>query len=126
MPAEEPRDDEIDRQVLLYTVRRGARVAVTRDDYLRDLGRNLRGISYGELRKSLHRLGERGMVTMDMIGTDEFVVKPTDAATQLLEAGAITEDAWAKASSGPLQCRKCDATIPQGARFCEMCGYKLG
>jgi len=119
---QEAREDEIDRLVIRYTVRRGARVGVAREDYLRDLGKIMHGISYAELRKSLHRLMERGLVTMQMIGADEFIVKPAQEALDLLDSGRITDVSWQKAASGPIQCRKCDSEMAPGARFCTVCG----
>jgi hypothetical protein len=119
------RERQVDAQVLRYTVRRGERVGVSKEDYLRELSKTLQGIRYSELEASLERLKGRGLVTLDLLGLKDFVVRPTQQAVESFGSSRVTERAWDEASKGPIPCPKCGETMPPGSKVCGTCGFSF-
>ena len=119
------RERQVDSQVLRYTVRRGERVGVSKEDYLRELSKSLQGMRYSELEACLDRLKARGLVTMDMLGVKDFVVRPTQQAVESFGSSRVTERAWEEASKTPIPCPKCGETMPPGSKVCGTCGFSF-
>jgi hypothetical protein len=71
------RDALVETAVLRFTVRRGEVVGVTKEDYLRELSRELKGVSYSELDKALVSLKRGALVEIDEVGLKDFMVRPT-------------------------------------------------
>ena len=71
------REALVETTVLRFTVKRGELVGVTKEDYLRELSRELKGVSFAELENALRALRSAGLVEMDEVGLKDFMVKPT-------------------------------------------------
>jgi len=122
------RDELVDRAVLRFTVKRGRRVAVGKTDYFWEISRMLQGMTYGELWRSLQRLREKGLVSIEMLEKTDWMVKPTDQGVSTIEAPSprrTTMYAAAPPVPATMSCPKCHTEMPRGGRVCTQCGLSL-
>jgi hypothetical protein len=123
------RDQQVDRAVLRFTVKRGRRVAVGKTDYFWELSRMLQGMTYGELWRSLQRLREKGLVSIELLEKTDWMVKPTDEGIRSVESPPPSPRRTTMYEPAPppasVTCPKCHAEMSRGARVCTQCGLSL-
>ena len=117
----ESREDKVDRTVLGFTVKRGKKVPVAKVDYFWELSKTLHGIQYTELWRSLQRLKDRGLVTMEMTGASQWLVRPTSEAVQITDAWNTKRNTMQVSVTPMVACPQCQGEMPRGARLCGKC-----
>lgn len=117
---------DIEMRVLRFTVRRGARVGVTKEDYLRGLGRELMGIKYNMLEGSLRSLERNGLITMSWIGIQDFIVHPTRNGLDVLRGLTDSqEETWTEAARSVRRCTECGTPTTREDNLCEPCADRV-
>lgn len=118
---------EIDIRVLRLTARRGARLGVTKENYIVELGKELRGIRYDVLERTLAKLDKKGLVHISWMGMKDFVVHPTSRGVEVLHgifSATATEAAWLDGLRRIPRCRGCGTEVDEGDDLCFACTRK--
>ncbi|MEM3857351.1 MAG: hypothetical protein QXI37_02455 [Thermoprotei archaeon] len=70
--------------ILKSAARRG-RAGVTKEELMSELSKALRGIAYSDFIKHINTLQSAGMVQMEEIGPDDFILYATEEGKKALE-----------------------------------------
>ncbi len=125
--------DDFQWQVLNTAAKRGY-YGASRED----LFSNIRGVRYKELEEAIRALEGGGLVQVEWIGPNKFVVNITEKGTEMVKSEykerlaeyekKIEEQKAATAPEEPealFQCGSCNALVSQDAKECPECGAKF-
>lgn len=125
--------DDFQWQVLNTAAKRGY-YGASREDLFSDI----RGVRYKELEEAVRALEGGGLVQVEWIGPNRFVVNITEKGTETVKSEykvrlaeyekRIEEQKASAASEEPealFQCGSCNALVSQDAKECPECGAKF-